>query len=68
VVTTVSASTQTVWYIDSVNGFDSNPGTIDKPLRTVTKLLQLVAPFGLDLRSTDTWREAFAELDQAKPA
>jgi oligoendopeptidase F len=23
----------------------------------------LVAPFGLDLRSTDTWREAFAELD-----
>ncbi|HEY3543998.1 MAG TPA: M3 family oligoendopeptidase [Gaiellaceae bacterium] len=24
----------------------------------------LVAPFGLDLRSTDTWREAFAELDQ----
>jgi oligoendopeptidase F len=22
----------------------------------------LVAPFGLDLRSTDTWREAFAEL------
>src|SRR5579872_591605 len=24
---------------------------------------ELVAPFGLDLRSTDTWREAFAELD-----
>jgi oligoendopeptidase F len=24
----------------------------------------LVAPFGLDLRSTDTWREAFAELDE----
>ena len=24
---------------------------------------QLVAPFGLDVRSTDTWREAFAELD-----
>jgi oligoendopeptidase F len=24
----------------------------------------LVAPFGLDLHSTDTWREAFAELDQ----
>ena len=23
----------------------------------------LVAPFGLDLRSTDTWREAFEELD-----
>ncbi len=23
----------------------------------------LVAPFGLDLRSTDTWREAFTELD-----
>jgi oligoendopeptidase F len=23
----------------------------------------LVAPFGLDLHSTDTWREAFAELD-----
>jgi oligoendopeptidase F len=23
----------------------------------------LVAPFGLDLRSTETWREAFAELD-----
>ena len=23
----------------------------------------LVAPFGLDVRSTDTWREAFAELD-----
>jgi oligoendopeptidase F len=23
----------------------------------------LVAPFGLDLKSTDTWREAFAELD-----
>jgi oligoendopeptidase F len=23
----------------------------------------LVAPFGLDLRSADTWREAFAELD-----
>ena len=23
----------------------------------------LVAPFGLELRSTDTWREAFAELD-----
>jgi oligoendopeptidase F len=23
----------------------------------------LLAPFGLDLRSTDTWREAFAELD-----
>ncbi len=23
----------------------------------------LVAPFGLDLRSTDTWREGFAELD-----
>jgi oligoendopeptidase F len=23
----------------------------------------LIAPFGLDLRSTDTWREAFAELD-----
>jgi oligoendopeptidase F len=23
----------------------------------------LVAPFGLDLRTTDTWREAFAELD-----
>jgi oligoendopeptidase F len=22
-----------------------------------------VAPFGLDLRSTETWREAFAELD-----
>ena len=22
-----------------------------------------VEPFGLDLRSTDTWREAFAELD-----
>jgi oligoendopeptidase F len=24
---------------------------------------ELVAPFGLDLRSADTWREAFAELD-----
>jgi oligoendopeptidase F len=24
----------------------------------------LVAPFGLDLRSTDTWREAFAELSE----
>jgi oligoendopeptidase F len=24
----------------------------------------LLAPFDLDLRSTDTWREAFAELDQ----
>jgi oligoendopeptidase F len=24
----------------------------------------LVAPFGLDVRSTDTWREAFAELDE----
>jgi oligoendopeptidase F len=24
---------------------------------------ELVAPFGLDLHSTDTWREAFAELD-----
>ena len=24
---------------------------------------ELVAPFGLDVRSTDTWREAFAELD-----
>jgi oligoendopeptidase F len=24
---------------------------------------ELLAPFGLDLRSTDTWREAFAELD-----
>ncbi len=24
---------------------------------------ELVAPFGLDLRSTETWREAFAELD-----
>ena len=23
----------------------------------------LLAPFGLDLRSTDTWRRAFAELD-----
>jgi oligoendopeptidase F len=23
----------------------------------------LVAPFGIDVRSTDTWREAFAELD-----
>jgi oligoendopeptidase F len=23
----------------------------------------LLAPFGLDLRSTDTWREAFTELD-----
>jgi oligoendopeptidase F len=24
---------------------------------------ELLAPFGLDLRSTDTWREAFAELE-----
>jgi oligoendopeptidase F len=23
----------------------------------------LLAPFGLDLRSTDTWREAFAQLE-----
>jgi oligoendopeptidase F len=28
-----------------------------------TSPADLVAPFGLDLRSTDTWREAFAELD-----
>jgi oligoendopeptidase F len=26
----------------------------------------LVAPFGIDVRSTDTWREAFAELDSLR--
>lgn len=39
-------SAQTDWYIDPVNGSDSNTGTAVQPLRTVTRLLQLVAPFG----------------------
>ena len=28
--------------------------------------VELVAPFGLDLHSTETWREAFAELDSLR--
>lgn len=48
------AATRTTWWIDPVNGSDTNPGhVVNAPLKTLTKLLSLVAPFGTWVLTAD---------------
>lgn len=56
-VQTGSATTATATYVVATNGSDSNPGTTDRPLRTVAKGLRTVRPGGTLLIRAGTYAE-----------
>jgi uncharacterized repeat protein (TIGR02543 family) len=43
-VTMVSADSASTYYVSTETGLDSNPGTLDKPFRTIGKAATVVAP------------------------